>query len=405
MNVCFETFGCRLNRAETLEDEARCLARGHRVVTSHDQADVIIVRGCSVTGRAQHDCEKAVERLREHHPGTRVILTGCMPNARRFDISAFSRRRGDVDAPPPETPVPTSTARAYLKVQDGCSCGCTFCIVPRFRGEPRSTPFQDVLDRAKRFIDAGYREIVVTGCNLVLYSSEGRRLADLAAAVAALSPECRVRLGSVEPGEQAREVVRAMAETPNICRSLHLSVQSGSDRILSAMRRRHSARDVDAIAAEAVQSMPLVALGCDVIAGFPGEGELDFQLTRSLLLRHPFSNVHAFPYSERPGTLAAELRGEVKRETRKARAHALADIGDETRRRFAKRFVGRTVDVVVESNGAPEGWTSEYLWLKERREKGGVMLGARSMRRQAKSFVVRSAHGGVLYGELAEDGR
>ena len=216
MNICFDTFGCRLNRAEALEDEARTLAKGHHIVSSHAEADLIVIRGCSVTARAQHDCEKLIAHLRENYPGKRVFLTGCLPNAKKLDISSLSRSTKDI---PVAAPVPKRTARAYLKVQDGCSMGCTFCIVPKFRGDPVSVPFDEVMDKAKRFIDAGYHEIVVTGCNLMLYSSEGRRLPELVAALAALSPDCRVRIGSVEPGPLAMEVVHAMAENANVCSS------------------------------------------------------------------------------------------------------------------------------------------------------------------------------------------
>lgn len=404
MNICFETFGCRLNRAEALEDEARSLAKGHSIVDSHDKADLVVVRGCSVTARAQRDCELLVRHIREKYPAKRVFVTGCLPDAKKLDISRLSQPSQGGSAP---DPVPMRTARAYLKVQDGCSCGCTFCIVPKFRGAPTSVPFGDVLGKARRFVDAGYREIVVTGCNLMLYSSEGRRLPDLVAALAALSPECRVRLGSVEPGPVAVELVHAMSENANVCRFLHLSVQSGSDRILAAMRRPYHARDVDALTDEAARLMPLMGLGCDLIAGFPDETETDFGLTKGLLARHPFSNVHAFPYSERPGTLAAAMvRERVAPDVRSRRAHELADIGASSRRRAAKRFVGRVVEAVIERDSPLSGWTGEYFWLEANHPSGGSPEGpsGRSLRRQALKFAVRSAHGGVLYGEPARDG-
>jgi threonylcarbamoyladenosine tRNA methylthiotransferase MtaB len=397
MNICFDTFGCRLNRAEALEDEARSLAKGHHVVSSHAEADLIVIRGCSVTARAQHDCEKLVAHLHENYPGKRVFLTGCLPNAKKLDISSLSRAGKDI---PVAAPVPKRTARAYLKVQDGCSMGCTFCIVPKFRGEPVSVPFDEVMDKAKRFIDAGYHEIVVTGCNLMLYSSEGRRLPELVAALAALSPDCRVRIGSVEPGLLAMEVVHAMAENANVCRFLHLSVQSGSDRILAAMRRPYSAKDVDAVAGEAANLMPLIGLGCDLIAGFPDESETDFRLTKGLLVRHSFSNVHAFPFSERPGTLAAAMiHAMIPKDIRRSRAKELGAMGEEARRRMARRFVGRNVEVVVENNEPVSGWTGEYIWLEAPRSYG------KSLRRKIVQFKVRTAHGGVLYGEPTSNGR
>lgn len=399
MNIRFDTFGCRLNRAEALEDEARCKARGHAVVDSHAAADLIVVRGCSVTARAQRDCEKLLEHLRAKYPGKRVIATGCLPGARKFDVAALPEKSSGA-----EPSVPTRTARAYLKVQDGCSCGCTYCIIPTFRGAPRSVPFTDALDRAKRFIDAGYHEIVVTGCNLSLYASEGRRLPDLAAALAALSPDCRVRLGSVEPSAVALDLVAAAAETPNICRFLHLSVQSASDRVLTAMRRPYTAKDVDTIASEATRRIPLLGLGCDLIAGFPGESEIDHRLSKGLLTRHPFSNVHAFPYSERPGTVAAGLPGKISPELRRTRAHELSTIAADTRSRFLKRFVGRRVDVVVERRSVCAGWTGEYIWL-ENVLAPAVGTEKTSRRKERLTFRVRDARGGKLYGEPVKNGR
>ena len=180
MKVCLETFGCRLNRAEALEMEARFLARGWTRTERHDDADMIVVRGCSVTSRAQKDCERLVEHIRRKYPNKRLVVTGCLKDHRNEhwlrDLS------GD--------PVPTSTARAYLKVQDGCGASCAFCIVPQFRGRPRSVPFQDAIDKAKRFIDAGYHEIVVTGCNLSQYAADGKALPDLVDALAGVSPDC-----------------------------------------------------------------------------------------------------------------------------------------------------------------------------------------------------------------------
>ena len=391
MNVCLETFGCRLNRAEALEDEARYVAEGHRIVRTHAEADLIVVRGCSVTARAQRDCERLIRHLEEKYPGKRIVVVGCLPSARNRDAPLLSEAS--------KTAVPTRTARAYLKVQDGCSGRCSFCIVPQFRGKSSSVPFDEVLDRARRFIESGYHEIVVTGCNLSLYASGGRRLPELAAALASLSSDCRIRLGSVEPGACAHEVVHAMAENERICRFLHIPVQSGSNRILAAMRRPYLVNDVDSLIAEAVSLMPLVGIGCDLIAGFPDETEVDFRLTQGFLSRHMISNAHVFPYSPRPGTLAAGLPGALPTEIRHARARYLSELAKESRRKFAKRFVGRSVDVVVETDSALKGWTAEYLWFEKSCPEAVGSRPVASHRKECVRFQVRAAHGGVLYGD------
>ena len=351
MKVCFETFGCRLSKAEALQMESDYLSQGWSLAQGHADADLFVVRGCSVTARAQHECEKAIEHLRRHYPTTPIRIVGCIQGAGK----ATPRDRIVSNT------VPTRTARAYLKVQDGCSGSCAFCIVPKFRGKPVSENFIATVDRAKRFIDAGYHEIVVTGCNLSLYASSGRRLPDLAAALADLDDACRIRIGSLEPGDAVRETICCMAERKNICRFLHLPIQSGSRNILKAMGRPYEPKDIEATIRLAAQSLPGLGLGCDIITGFPGESDLDFIATKGLLERLPFNNVHAFPYSERPGTPAAAFHGSVPKAMRSARAHELSRIVRGKRELYARHFIGKTVEVVLEDTEGRHGWTGEYL--------------------------------------------
>ena len=337
--------------------EAAYLAKGWTVTARPAEADLLVVRGCSVTARAQRDCERRIDHLRRHYPKTPLRLCGCLPKATKAPSPAAQLASGAAAVPT----VPTRTARAYLKVQDGCSCACTFCIVPTFRGASVSVPFADVLDKARRFVEAGYRELVVTGCNLALYSSEGQHLPELVAALAAASADCRIRLGSLEPGPCARETVSAMAAAPNVCRFLHIPVQSGSNRILAAMKRPYLVRDVEALVGTATKLLPGLGLGCDVMTGFPDESAFDFAATEGLLRRLPFNHAHVFPYSERPGTLAAAFGGAVPKDIRSARAHRLADLVRTKREQFARRFLGREVEIVVEGERETEGWTGEYL--------------------------------------------
>ena len=356
MNVCFETFGCRLNKAEALQMEAEYLAKGWKLTRVHKDADLFVVRGCSVTRRAQADCEKLIAHLRHRYPAKEVIVCGCLSQAKS---SAPREDHADDDVH-----VPTRTARAYLKVQDGCAGKCTFCIVPKFRGPSQSVDFVRVLDRAKRFVEAGYHEIVVTGCNLALYASQGKRLPDLILALADINSSCRIRLGSVEPGSVAKEAVIAMSERPNVCRFLHLPIQSGSNRILKAMRRPYAIRDVDEIIKTATQLMPDLGLGCDLMTGFPDESELDFSATLGLFKRHEFSKTHVFRYSKRPGTAAAGFPNQIPREIRLSRAQKLNELASSARRKFARSFVGKTVELVVEDERKGSGWTGEYLPCK-----------------------------------------
>lgn len=383
--VCFETFGCRLNRAEALATEARYLAAGWVRTESHAEANVIVVRACSVTARAESDCEKLIAHLKQRYPKTRLVVEGC-----------FAKKEGAHQLPEAPDAIPLRTARAYLKVQDGCNSTCAFCIVPRFRGPSRSVRFQEVLDRARRFADAGYSELVLTGCNLAQYLSDGKRFPDLLQALAAIDG-CRVRIGSLEPGPCAADTVQVMAENENVCRFLHLPIQSGSERIVSAMRRPYTIHATNDLIRDALHRMPSLALGCDLMTGFPGESEIDFTATRGLLKRFPFSNVHVFPYSERPGTRAAQLSTAIEREVRISRAHTLTDLAAPKRRAFAHAFAGKTVEIVVEDAESIAGWTGEYLWCSLAPGIRGLMP-VKARRKERLSYRVVSVHNDRLYG-------
>ena len=393
MKVGFVTFGCRLNRAEALDLETQYAAAGWEIVpvshsTSHPSPphpspphpltphlltpspsppDLIIVRGCSVTAKAQRDCEKAIAHLRTRFPHTEILITGCLEQQRPRQA-----RPSPIPSPPhpsPLTPSPLTypLSRAYLKVQDGCSGKCAFCIVPTFRGAPVSIPFKDVLNRARDFLAAGFRELVVTGCNLCLYRDTGRGLPELVAALAALeSPGHRVRLGSIEPGICDERLLDVLDTHPNICRFLHLSLQSGSDRVLRLMHRPYTAEHVASFCANARRRLgPRLALGADIIAGFPGETDADHAATKSFLTPHPspltspFIHLHVFPYSERPGTAAATMKPVVPVAIRRARAKELERIGAANRAAYAQSLIGKEVVICVEKDG--NGRTDGYL--------------------------------------------
>ena len=416
--------------------------------------DIIILRGCSVTTKAQRDCEKRISYLRIHYPNTRLIITGCLPNATPLPtfllqgarsshpqptigsdpsptlgsdpkilvgsdprITLGSDPRGNMGTDP-KTIIPMATSRAYLKIQDGCSGKCTFCIVPHFRGAPKSIPFNDIMTRAHAFIAAGYRELVLTGCNLALYRHDGHNLPDLLETLAkSLNPfpkgltpyqdpnsihkdltpyqasnsspkgltpyqdlapyqgttkdptpyqgltpwQWRIRVGSLEPGFFDDDILDVFERNDNICRFIHLSLQSGSDKVLAAMNRPYRIAAVEKFAEEAFRRLgPRLTLGADVITGFPGETDENFEETRSFLERCNFTNVHVFPYSERPGTYAATMSRSVPIETRRERAKIIADEAYARKLQFAESLVGQEVQVRVE-RGGDHGWSGEYL--------------------------------------------
>ena len=364
MKVAFVTFGCRLNRAESLDLEAHYRATGHEIIdlggprsVAAETPDLILVRGCSVTAKAQRDCEKAIAHLRARFPTTEIRPIGCLPNAQPPPPANHQL--------PTTAPVPMQTSRAYLKIQDGCSGKCAFCIVPHFRGTPVSVPFREIMVRTKAFLAAGYREIVLTGCNLSLYKSDGHNFTSLLDILAGLGTDpMRIRIGSLEPGKGCEQILDVMANHPNICRFLHLSLQSGSNRILKRMNRPYEITWAERFCTAARERLGTdLALGADIITGFPGETEEDFESTRAFLVRHAFSKLHVFPYSERPGTPAATMDGAIPRSVRLVRARNLTALGRVQRAAFAQTFLGREVEVCVE-RGGEHGWTDAYLPCK-----------------------------------------
>jgi threonylcarbamoyladenosine tRNA methylthiotransferase MtaB len=394
MKVYFKTFGCRLNRAEALDQEAEYASSGWEIAEKPDFADLIIVRGCSVTRRAEHDTVKTIEKLKKDFPLAQIAIEGCLPLKKKAALNSLRRQ---FSPPTPSAPtVPTRTSRAYLKVQDGCNGTCTYCTIPKFRGKSVSLNYEDVIGKAKRFIESGYHEIVVTGCNLSLYANGGRRLPELVSALASLCEDCRIRIGSLEPGICDSEIIGAIAENSNICRFLHIPVQSGSDRILLAMRRTYLSDDITRLVSNAVHLVGDIALGCDLIAGFPDETELDHLASKSLLKRLPFTNAHVFPYSERPGTLAATFLGTVPKSIRSQRARSLAQLAAANRLKFAKRFIGRTVDVIIEDEEKSAGWTSHYLWFEALNRPSQPPA-----RKSLAKFKVTAADGDTLRGTIA----
>jgi len=285
------------------------------------------------------------------------------------------------------------TTRALVKVQDGCDFRCAYCIVPAARGAPRSRPLAEVVDEVRRLADAGYREVTLTGANLGCYEDGTRRLVDLIASIERLPAIERIRLSSIESSTTERAIIDCMASSAKLCRYLHVPLQSGDDRVLQAMGRRYTARQYRDTVAYALERVPLVGLGTDVLVGLPGEDEPAFANTVAIVNDLPFSNLHIFPYSRRPGTRAAGMAGQVSGAARKERCSRLSEIGRRKRAEFAARFLGRPVAVLIENvtcQGTGTGWTSERL--------EGRVTGNGLRANQIVAFTPRHLNGDALCG-------
>lgn len=359
-----------------------------------EPADVVVVNTCTVTRRADQESRQLIRRLARERPGARIVVTGCyaqrapeevrsLPGvslvlgtaeregiaARLGEASAFVRNglapKASVSPGRARRPIGLAApvhfgrTRALLKVQDGCDSFCGYCVVPYVRGRSRSLPFAEATERGRRLLDAGFQELVLTGADLGDYGHElGERapLARLVESLLALGPRHRVRLSSIEPHKVDDAIVALLARETRFCRHLHLPLQSGSAAVLRAMRRGYTPRDYARLVERAAADGP-VAIGADVIVGFPGEGETEFEETVAFVRSLPISFLHVFRYSPRPGTAASRLpaSGRAPDSVARERAERLRALGEEKRVLFLRSLVGTTRSVVAEARWTPSG--------------------------------------------------
>jgi len=366
------TFGCRLNAYES--EVMRSLAQGVGL------EDAVIVNTCAVTAEAERQARQAIRKARRNRPGAQIIVTGCaaqihperyaamaevdrvLDNAEKLTRGAYgadAKLLVDDFRSVEETAVHLidgfeGRARAFLQVQQGCDHRCTFCIIPYGRGPSRSVAMGAIADQARALVKRGIKEIVLTGVDITDYGKDlpGRpSLGQMVRRLLATAPELpRLRLSSLDPVELDEDLFRLVAEEPRLMPHFHLSLQAGDDLILKRMKRRHSRADAIAVAMRLRALRPDVALGADLIAGFPTETDEMFENTARLVEDCGLSFLHVFPYSAREGTPAARMP-QVPVEIRKARALHLRTAGEAALARFLAGRVGTDVDVLVEKPG------------------------------------------------------
>ena len=383
LRVSFKTIGCRLNQAETARMAAQFRNAGYRIVPFGSPCDVGVVHSCTITAKAEKDSIRAARALkRRAKPPPLVVLAGCAVEAGSESLkqqSGADLLAGQVDkfrlpellglhpaaTPAAEPTLPLfTTTRAVVKVQDGCDFRCSYCVVPRARGTARSRPASAILDEVRALADAGYLEVVLTGANLGSYRDGTRGLVELLQDVESVPSLARVRLSSVELSTAERLVADHMACSTKLCHYLHLPMQSGDSDVLVAMGRRYTAGEYRDVVNYAAAAVPGVGIGADIIVGFPTETDAAFANTLEAVRDLPFSRLHVFPYSPRPGTRAAAMPDRVSADLKKRRVARLIALGREKRAAFAATFIGKSVSVLVESigeDGAGTGWTSEYI--------------------------------------------
>ena len=364
------TFGCRLN---TYESE---VMRGHAA----GLADTLIVNTCAVTAEAERQARQAIRRAARARPGISIVVTGCaaqrdpaawralpgvtrvLGNAEKLHAAHWAKDAPDAVSDimtartAPAHPVTefAGRARAYVQVQQGCDHRCTFCVIPFGRGPSRSVPAGAVVAQARALVASGYQELVLTGVDITSYGTDlpGRpSLGSLARRLLALVPElARLRLSSLDPAAIDADLWLLLAGEPRLMPHLHLSLQAGSDLVLKRMKRRHLTTDARAVIARARALRPDIAIGADLIAGFPTETDALFAETLDFVRETAIPYLHVFPYSERPGTPAARMPA-VPVAERRARAGRLRAAGTEAAAAYFATQLGRTVTVLTERDG------------------------------------------------------
>ena len=413
--AAFFTLGCKLNQFETEQMREQLEAAGCETVEWGERADIYVVNSCTVTARADRDTRRLARLARRLNPEAIVVVAGCvaevypqslrampevdlvLPNRDKARLAELLQSRGVLRVAPRDDrpdyagtgPMLTRFAghtRAFVKVQEGCDAACAYCVIPQARGRARSVPSDVVEQQVRALLAAGHPEIVLIGTHLGRYGADlepPTTLGQLCLRLCNIEELPRLRLSSIEPGEVDDDIRRLVAHggaalagdqaqrygRGKVCRHLHLPLQSGSDSVLARMGRPYEADFYAQLVRQLVQASPALAVGADVLVGFPGEREEEFAETLALVEALPLAYLHVFTYSPRPGTRAAAMGDQVPPEERKRRNHALREIGARKQAAFAKSQVGATLEVVIERRLEPdvfEGISDNYLRVKFR---------------------------------------
>ena len=429
MRIAFYTLGCKVNQYETQALEQLCAQRGHTLVPFEGEADAYVVNTCTVTAVSDKKSRQVIRRCRKTAPEALVAVCGCYPQTHPGDVErlgvdliagtgdrigfvrlleeAWDARRpiSALDDPFQRRvfePLPAGglegRTRAMLKVEDGCVNFCSYCIIPYARGRVRSLPLEQAGEQAARLAAEGYRELVLTGIEISSWGQDlggGASLIDLVEGVCAAAPDCRVRLGSLEPRTVTEEFCRRAAALPNLCPHFHLSMQSGCDTVLKRMNRKYDTARFSQSVELLRQHFDRPGITTDLIAGFPGETEEEFQQTLAFLRRCAFSAMHIFPYSRRPGTPAAAMPGQVPNAEKEERAHRTAAAAAEMERAYLEQWVGETLPVLFEEerDGLWRGYTTRYTEVR--------VASGENLHNQLRPVRLERAQASCLTGVLA----
>lgn len=390
--IAFQSLGCKVNQYEADKAAAQFATAGYRIVPYGGEADVAVVNTCTVTSEADRKSRQIIRRMARKNPSALVVVTGChaaawadeLEGVHTLKVSQLEKETlftkvhealFNVTPTMPETvdyhttPAFHTRTRAYLKVQDGCDRFCTYCIIPYVRGRSRSRPPDEILKEATQLLMEGYQEIVVTGICVGDYGRDihgQSTFSSLFEQILKLPYDARFRLSSFDPCDMDQKLFDLLTEHPKACRHLHLALQHGSDKILRRMGRDYTCQEFFILCRELSKKATDFAITTDILVGFPGETEDDFEETVQLSKSIGFSKIHVFPYSERKGTGAVKHPNKVPVEIRNERVQKLLSLSSELTESFNRKFLGTIQDVLVEherdkKTGLLQGYTSNYI--------------------------------------------
>lgn len=434
--IAFYTLGCKVNQADTASMENLFLRSGHQLVSFDGEADVYIINTCVVTNTGQRKSRQTIHRAIRKNPNALIVVTGCYPQTAAEEVKAIAgvdmiignqdraqivqlveerlahRQTDTLDAVHKLTASTafeemaagdiTDKTRAFLKIQEGCNQFCTYCIIPYARGPLRSRSLESIRTETQRLISAGFKEIVLIGIHLGCYGKEnpdGPTLYDAVKTVLDVPGVQRLRLGSLESVEVEPRLLTLMQEDARFCRHLHLPLQSGCDKTLQAMHRPYTTAKFKTLLADIKTRVPDIAITTDVIVGFPGETEADFETTCKFAESCGFSKMHIFPFSARKGTPAEKFAGAVTEAVKKERADILGKIDETMHKTFLQGMVGQNAEVLFEQPAGEdyfEGLTGNY-------QRVFVKSGGRNLGGEILPVKITAFDGEKLLGEIIKD--
>lgn len=428
--VAFYTLGCKVNQYETQAMRELFEEAGYKTVAFEESADVYVINTCSVTSLSDRKSRQMIGRARRQNPNAVIAAAGCYAQTAAEEVGAIegvnvvlgTQKRKDIvelaeraaiekinavsdimhthEFENLEVHTYSEKTRAYIKVQEGCSQFCSYCIIPYARGPIRSRAYKEVIEEARRLAGAGYKELVLVGIHIASYGRESggfSSLEKLISGINGINGVERIRLSSIEPMTLDEKFIGALSGADKLCPHFHISLQSGCDETLKRMNRKYTANDFARIAKGLRSAFDGASITTDVMVGFPGETEEEFEESLSFVKKIGFADLHVFPYSPRRGTPAAKMKGQVAPTIKKVRSERMIEAGRQSRDKFLRGFAGSVMPVLFERErtqkiGIYEGKTENYITA--------VCKSDKDLSGKICSVLLEEEKDGIMYGKL-----